>query len=235
MNIGQKIKEIRKRLGYTQTDLSKLISVSLDTVSRWERGTRKPRVDDFQKIASALGTTVAYLIGEADGSSCAPVPAAAGAPQSGQMIDLRSIPLLSIAAAVSCGAGNGLYGVDPETTEHIYVPGSLFTRLDDTRLPFAIHTEGDSMEGAGIEEGSVAVINPAEDTLDGDAALVCYNDNWYIKWVMFVPDGSVELRSANPNYAPIRIDKEYAQDPSWFRIIGKVVSIVRQSRPRRAF
>lgn len=91
------------------------------------------------------------------------------------------------------------------------------------------------MEGAGLEEGSVAVINPAEDVISGDMALVVWNDNWFVKWVVWNPDGSVELRSANPNYATITVDKEYAADTNWFRIVGKIVSIIKRSKPRRAF
>lgn len=45
----------------------------------------------------------------------------------------------------------------------------------------------------------------------------------------------IDIKSANPNYSPRHIETEYATDPSWFRIIGKVVRVVRISNPKRAF
>lgn len=149
--------------------------------------------------------------------------------------DFIEVPVLSMEMVASCGAGNGLYGVEAETTETVPVSSSSFVMYDDLRKPFSIRTDGDSMEGAGLEEGSLAVVNPVEDIVSGDTALVVWNDNWFIKWVIWNPDGSVELRSANPTYGPIRVDKEYAQDANWFRVIGKVVEIVDRKRPRRAF
>lgn len=149
--------------------------------------------------------------------------------------DFIEVPVLSMEMVASCGAGNGLYGVEAETTETVPVSTSSFAMYDDLRKPFSIRTDGDSMEGAGLEEGNIAVINPAEDIVSGDTALVVWNDNWFIKWVIWNPDGSVELRSANPTYGPIRVDREYAQDANWFRVIGKVVEIVDRKRPRRAF
>jgi transcriptional regulator with XRE-family HTH domain len=145
------------------------------------------------------------------------------------------IPLLAMATAASCGADNGLYGVIPESTENIFVEASTFACLDDTRKPFAMPIEGDSMIGAGLEEGANAVINPAEDVTNGDVALICYSGNWLIKWVICNPDGSVDLKLANPNYSPMHIESAYASDPSWFRIIGKVVATIKKGFPKRAF
>lgn len=71
--------------------------------------------------------------------------------------------------------------------------------------------------------------------MNGDAALISCDGSWMIKWVIFCPDGSVELRPANPNYSPTRIEAAYAADPSWFRIIGKVVATVKKGFPKRAF
>ena len=42
---------------------------------------------------------------------------------------------------------------------------------------------------------------------------------------------SIRLQLTNPNYSPRHIEAEYASDPSWFSIIGKVVAVVRKSVP----
>lgn len=41
--IGERLKEIRKKLGITQGELASLIGVSETTVWNWENGKREPR------------------------------------------------------------------------------------------------------------------------------------------------------------------------------------------------
>lgn len=222
------IKNARKKSGMTQAELAKKLGVSPVTISRWEHGRQTPRREELNILLT--------LSGEEQQSQRKSAP-----PKSDQPSNVRidgnfiEIPVLSIETAASCGAGNGLYGVEPSTADTVIIESGQFHRIDDRRRPFGIRTEGDSMEGAGITEGAIAVINPAEDTISGDAVLISWNDNWFIKWILYNPDGSVELRSANPVYGPIKIEKEYAEDPSWFRVIGKVTSIIRREKPKRAF
>lgn len=249
---------MRKKAGLTQSALAELVDLSRQTFVRWEGEETSPDIDDVKKVANVLHTSVAYLIGEVDDPTPFFECGGEAGSQLGQDIselpkksvsrvasDIKSnvklsdnfiaIPLLTMATVASCGAGNGLYGVVPESTENIYIEADTFTRLDDTRKPFAVSIEGDSMIGAGLEEGVKAVINPAEEVYSGDTALVCYDGSWIIKWVVIRPDKSIELRPANPNYSPTCIEAEYAADPSWFRIIGKVVATVRKGYPKRAF
>lgn len=257
MGIGQRIKKLRKGK-MNQSELAALVGVSVDSIRRWESNKRPPRSVDLQSLAEILNTSVAYLVEETDDPTPFFTAGEEVGSQLGTDVDPRAykkrsrvasnaksnikisdnfieIPLLTMATVASCGAGNGLDGVVPESTENIYIEADTFTHLDDTRKPFAVSIEGDSMIGAGLEEGVKAVINPAEEVYSGDAALVCYDGSWMIKWVIFCPDGSVELRPANPNYSPTRIEAAYAADPSWFRIIGKVVATVKKGFPKRAF
>lgn len=223
MNIGERIRTYREALKMSQEELGKRVGLSKNSIYLYEKGERTPQSDNLLKIAAALQITPDVLFGTPPGNV------------SQSHVKMLEIPLLSMEAVASCGAGNGLSGVDLQAADTIFIEQSDLHRYDDLRKPFAIHTEGDSMEGAGLEEGSVAVINPAEDVISGDMALVVWNDNWFVKWVVWNPDGSVELRSANPNYGTIKVDKEYAADNSWFRVVGKVVSIIKRSKPRRAF
>lgn len=241
MTIGERIKSLRRNIGLNQGKLAQNIGVSLDTVSRWENEKRIPRTEDVTNLAAALNTSVSYLMGETDD----PSPANSSRQTDQQPLkeatpnvrfgNICRVPVLSVAQAASCGAGNGLYGVDEGFTDFLFLDPKIFTRLDDLHKPFGIHTEGDSMIGAGLIEGSVAIINPAEEVFSGNIALVVWNDNWFIKWAIWKPNGDVELRSANPNYGSIIVEKEYADNPEWFRVIGKVVSIVNIGTPKSAF
>lgn len=146
-----------------------------------------------------------------------------------------TVPVLNMEMVASCGIGAGLYGVNATPNDAVYIDPSDIQHYDDLDPPFGLHIEGESMAGAGLDEGCIAVVNPADEVLSGEMALVVWNDNWFIKWVVWFPDGSVELRSANPAYAPIRIEKEYAEQREWFWVRGKVVSIIRKNKPPRAF
>jgi transcriptional regulator with XRE-family HTH domain len=66
-SIGARIKVLRKKNGLTQRELSEKIDVHEVTLRRWENSTTNtPDGTTIQALASALGTSVAYLLGESD-------------------------------------------------------------------------------------------------------------------------------------------------------------------------
>ena len=66
MDIKQRLKTQRKECGLTQEELAAKINVSVMSVRRLEWGKNCPRSDELQKLAEALGTTCAYLLGESE-------------------------------------------------------------------------------------------------------------------------------------------------------------------------
>lgn len=60
--IGKKIKELRIAKGYTQEQLGKLLSVSTQAVSKWERG-GTPDIELLPQIADVLETSIDSLFG----------------------------------------------------------------------------------------------------------------------------------------------------------------------------
>ncbi len=56
------IKEIRKRLNMSQTDLAEKLGTSIPTVNRYENGKRSPDLETAAKIAKALGCKIDDLI-----------------------------------------------------------------------------------------------------------------------------------------------------------------------------
>lgn len=55
MTIGQRIREARKRLGLSGAELGRLVGVSRNAVSKWERDLSIPEHDTVIKLASVLG------------------------------------------------------------------------------------------------------------------------------------------------------------------------------------
>lgn len=69
MNIGNKISAARRELGITQVELADKMSVTRQTVSRWESGTALPDIEKVSQLASLLMVSCDYLLGEEDISS----------------------------------------------------------------------------------------------------------------------------------------------------------------------
>lgn len=63
MSIGDKIRQRRKELGMTQTELGKRIHKSSQVISNWERGyTTGIAAEDLQQLAAALDTDVHFFV-----------------------------------------------------------------------------------------------------------------------------------------------------------------------------
>ena len=64
MYIGEKIAELRKKTGYTQKDLARLLNVDQSAISQWESGKTRPLRKMHGTIAQVLGCTVDELLQE---------------------------------------------------------------------------------------------------------------------------------------------------------------------------
>ena len=69
---SKRLVALRDSKKYSQVELSRIISVSRQTIVRWEANDTYPDVVLLMKLASALNTSVAYLMGETDDPS--PIP-----------------------------------------------------------------------------------------------------------------------------------------------------------------
>jgi len=50
-----KLKEARKKIGFTQTDVAVKVGVTLMTYQLWERGAMKPSEENRRKLFKVLG------------------------------------------------------------------------------------------------------------------------------------------------------------------------------------
>jgi len=62
--LGNKIAQKRKSLGMTQIDFANQLSVTRQTVSRWEAGTVMPDIEKIGDIASLLNVSCDYLLND---------------------------------------------------------------------------------------------------------------------------------------------------------------------------
>jgi transcriptional regulator with XRE-family HTH domain len=61
-NFSEDLKAYRKINGLTQTDLARSLDFSTETISAWERGIRKPNIQQIPRLARLLGVDVKELI-----------------------------------------------------------------------------------------------------------------------------------------------------------------------------
>jgi transcriptional regulator with XRE-family HTH domain len=60
--LGNKMAKKRKELGLTQIEFAERLSVTRQTVSRWEAGSVMPDIEKISDIASILGVSCDYLL-----------------------------------------------------------------------------------------------------------------------------------------------------------------------------
>ena len=61
-----RLKELRKEKGLTQTDLAELLEVTKLTISNWENGKHEIKADKANEIANLFNVPVSYLLGYDD-------------------------------------------------------------------------------------------------------------------------------------------------------------------------
>ncbi|MEO1163709.1 MAG: helix-turn-helix transcriptional regulator [Chloroflexota bacterium] len=59
--LGERIRQARERLGYSQTELGRLISKDQRAVSEYEHGERRIWVNDLPALAEALEVPILYF------------------------------------------------------------------------------------------------------------------------------------------------------------------------------
>lgn len=94
-----------------------------------------------------------------------------------------------------------------------YMHDSLDFNRDLIRHPestFYGRVTGDSMIEAGIYDGDIAVIDRSIEASDGDIVVAYVNEEFTIKYLDLShrAEGYIELRPANSNYQPIRINAD---------------------------
>lgn len=64
---NSRITEERKKLGLSQEELANKLKISQKSVSKYERGTRRPSYETLVAMSSIFGVTVDYLLGNENG------------------------------------------------------------------------------------------------------------------------------------------------------------------------
>ena len=198
------LKNRRKELGLTLSQIADQMGVSEATVQRWESGNIKNlRHERVGPLAELLRVSPAVLMGWEDET-----PEEPDSPPPGLLPfpTMKKIPRLG---RIACG--------QPIMTEE------NFDGYDD--IPESIHADfslicsGDSMINARIRDGDIVYIRLQEQVENGEIAAVYIDGETTLKRVYLSP-GQLVLQAENPQYAPMVYTGPELEN---IRIIGKAV------------
>ncbi|MBI6944057.1 helix-turn-helix transcriptional regulator [Pseudomonas putida] len=213
--LGQRIARKREQAGLNQSELARRLSVTPQAVQKWEAEVSTPRGKRLDELASALSTTVAFLITGED------VPSrAAGYPSANASIlgpidawdddtplddDEVYVPFLK---EVELSAGGGRTVVEQSHKQKLRF-GKLTLRKQGVQPDDAVcvTVSGNSMEPVlpdkstvGVDQGSTAVVDGKMYAIDHDGQL-------RVKMLYRLPGGGIRMRSYNRDEHP---DEEYS-------------------------
>lgn len=114
-------------------------------------------------------------------------------------------------------------GIPMLAAENVETFLELPTQLFHGSQLFALRVQGRSMEGAGILNGDLAVLDAASDVKDGTIGAVLIGEDATLKRVC-KKDGKLLLRAANPAFEDIKISPAQMEHT---RVLGSLVGVVR--------
>lgn len=196
--LSQRLRDIRRRKGFTLDALAKAIGTSRQTVHRYENGTiENVPPQKIAAIAEALDVTPASLMGWEEDE----VTRGAG----------KRLPILG---RIACGM--------PILANE--ERGEFVTVSEDTNADFCLVAQGDSMIGARILDGDTVMIRSQVTVENGQIAAVVVDDEATLKRVYFYPDEQkLILSPENPKYAPmVFVGEEMAN----IRILGRATGFI---------
>ena len=210
IKMKDKIKTLRKSLGYSQEELAKTINVHQTAVSQWEQGRTTPDIETIKKLASLFNVSVDYLL---DRSNAPANPIDPFSFSNIQPVKKHRIPLLG---EIACG-------------EPIFADEDFEGFIEsDIEADFALRCNGDSMTGARIMDGDIVLIKKQDMVENGQIAAVIIENEATLKRVMYFKEkNTLILKPENPRYE----DLIYTNDElNQIRILGKAVAFYSKVR-----
>lgn len=203
-SIASRIREYREREDLTLAEMAQMTGVPAQTLNRYELGKRAPKIDVAVQIAERLGVNPLWLQGY-------DVPVLTGVPDGFDPVpETYTVPRVG---AIACGT--------PILAEqNIETYDAVPNRI---RCDFTLVCKGDSMVGAGIEDGDVVYIRQQPEVENNEIAAVMIDGEATLKYFKRVGD-MVLLSPANREYEPIIVSGE---NLGKVKIVGKAVGFTR--------
>lgn len=197
-----RLKEARKAKGLTQVEVSKIIGISQNGYSDWERGKNKVDNESLAKLAELYGVTTDYLLGK----------------------DAETNPVgLKIPVLGTIPAGIPIEAIE-DITDWEELPAEMATGGKEY---FGLRVKGDSMYPDYLD-GDTVIVRKTPTCNSGDVCVVYVNGyDATLKQVKLHPDGALTIVPRNPEYPPRTFSQEEIIDLP-VSIAGVVVELRRK-------
>lgn len=175
--IGENIKYLRKRAGYSQATLAQKLGVKQSSVCLWETGKNNPDTETLAKAAQVFGVPLDFFLSDEPRRELDSI-----------RITRNAIPILG---SIACGQK-----VTPDT-----MPDGFADLPDGVHADFALRCKGDSMEPT-LRDGDLVLIRQQPEVENGQIAAVNIGGETTLKHVYRQENGLL-LVADNPAYTPI--------------------------------
>ena len=202
----------------TWKEIAQAAGVAPLTISRIIKGVHDPSPETAKKLAKYFGVPWSYII-DGPEPETPPSPPDKGAPTQEMPKDAITSRFYKIPIVGKVRAGEPSYAQE-DIEEWIEFPEFFGAKPGR----FILRVTGDSMSGAGIEEGMYILVAPDLWPNNGDIVVAMVNHEEATCKYYHESNGRVILVSANPKYPPIEV-----KDPE-ARIVGVVVWYGRRLR-----
>ncbi|KAG0165745.1 hypothetical protein DFQ28_010009 [Apophysomyces sp. BC1034] len=228
--IESRIDEVCRRIGGRSAAAS-VAGVSDDMLRRYVRGDSKPTFEVIAKLARAAGVSLDWIasgedVTAASAKSGEAVQACACIDTLGNLVDLEEfvfIPRYNV--KVAAGHGQAVTDAPPKHTmafRRYWIENYLRAKPADLSV---LSVKGDSLQGM-LNDRDVILIDRSQTSGAAGLYVLRIDGDIIVKTLQRLPDGILEVSSANPAYKPFTVNM--AKPPSDFAIIGRVVWFGRQ-------
>lgn len=175
--IGNNIKYLRKRAGYSQEQLARKLGVKQSSVSLWEKGKNNPDTETLAMLAKVFNVPLDFFLSDEPRRELDSI-----------RVIRNAIPILG---NIACGQR-----ITPDTA-----PDGYADLPDGVHADFALRCNGDSMAPTFLD-GDLVLIRQQPEVEPGQIAAVNIDSETTLKRVYLLPDG-INLIADNPQYPPV--------------------------------
>ena len=199
----EKIRELRKRKGWTQEEFGDMLGINKVTVSGYENGKRQPTPDMLSKMADLFGVSIDVILGREEDPQ----------PVFGRPIQVEYKPSLEaevpvpVVASLRCGYGES---------------GEPFTVIGEKKVPasFIERWGNEIVLNEAIGSSMIPTILPHEFMVcypgdwwdDGMVVIVNVNDSDTVKRIYHADDGGIDLVPDNPRFKSMHYTPKDIED-----------------------
>lgn len=192
----KRLRDMRQEYQMTVREVADAIGVSEATVSRYENGLVEPKRATIMMLAKLFEVNSVWLTG------CVNAPKYV----EGKKLNAKRVPIVGqIAAGPALLAEQNIEG--------------YFMVDEAVDVQFGLRVRGDSMIGARILDGDIVFVHTQPTVDNGEIAVVMVDNEATLKR-FYRLEGSALLRSENPAYKDIVINRKDKRD---VRVIGKAI------------